>query len=85
MKQNVHCAQEIEGRISVRLSGLWKCDYLMVCVFERDRSLWINCSYSFQCVQTYKKEYGKQVEGSVKIHTLTGAPYMVINKVIHFH
>lgn len=33
------------------------------------------------CLQSYTKEYGKQVEGSVNIQSLTGAPYTVINKV----
>lgn len=32
-------------------------------------------------VQAYKKDYGKQVEGSVAVQALTGAPYTVISKV----
>ena len=32
-------------------------------------------------LQAYAKEYGKQVEGSVKVNTLTGAPFTVVNMV----
>ena len=32
-------------------------------------------------VQACSKEYGKQVEGSVKVNTLTGAPFTILNRV----
>ena len=32
-------------------------------------------------LQAYAKEYGKQVEGSVKVNTLTGAPFTIVNMV----
>ena len=34
-------------------------------------------------IQAYAKEYGKQVEGSVKVNSLTGAPFTIFNMVIH--
>lgn len=39
--------------------------------------LWHSDKYS----QSYAKEYGKQVEGSVEVKSLTGAPFTVVNKV----
>jgi len=36
------------------------------------------CSY---LAQAYQKDYGKQVEGSVEVQSLTGSPYTVISKV----
>ncbi len=34
-------------------------------------------------LQAYAKEYGKQVEGNVKVNTLTGAPFTIVNMVVY--
>ena len=42
---------------------------------------WTKLLTSFLHLQAYTKDYGKQVQGSVNVQALTGAPFTFVNKV----